>query len=303
MTRVVTWETGRSVLPRSVVAIGVFDGVHIGHQALLAATTADAEARSASSAAITFDRDPDQVVTPDRAAPQLLTLADKLEFISECGMDIVLVVPFTPEVASLTPTSFLDSIVAATVDVTAIHVGADFRFGAGAAGDIATLRSWARDRGIGVAGEKLVTVDGKPVTSTRIRALVAEGDVEQAARLLGRPHRVTGTVGKGFPTANITPVDYAALPASGVYAGRAVLPDRTVWLAAISVGAPPSFPEATDALEVHVIGYEGDLYGEVVTVEFLRRLRDQRPFSSAADLAAAIGADVQLAASIGGDQV
>ena len=305
MSRVVTWEPTSPSLPRSVVAIGVFDGVHLGHQALLAGTVADAAEMGAASVAITFDRDPDQVVTPEAAAPQLLTLADKLAFIGECGIDTVLVVPFTQSVAALSPAGFLDSVVATAIDVVSIHVGADFRFGAGAAGDVTTLETWATGRDVSVTGQQLVTVDGAPVTSTRIRALIGLGDVVEAAKLLGRPHRVTGTVVRGrdagralgFPTANVTPVPFAALPADGVYAGRALLPDGSVWSAAAAVGTPPTFPEARDYFEAHLIGFEGDLYGSTLTVEFLTRLRDLRAFAEPDELTEAISADVRAASA------
>ncbi len=306
MSRVVTWESGMPSLPRAVVAIGVFDGVHLGHQALLAETIADAGSRGAASAVITFDRDPDQVVTPDAAAPQLLTLDDKLAFISECGIDTILVVPFTESIAALSPSAFLDSVVSPSLDLVAIHVGEDFRFGAKASGDVNTLAAWASALGIDVVGERLVTEDGAPVTSTRIRGLVAEGNVEEAAVLLGRPHRVAGTVGQGrgagrelgFPTANLRPAAFAALPADGVYAGLAIQDRRDAWAAAISVGTPPTFPEARDYLEVHLIGFDGDLYGSGLAIEFLTRLRDQQRFNDPDELSAAIAEDVERAAEI-----
>jgi riboflavin kinase / FMN adenylyltransferase len=307
MSRVVTWEPDSPSLPRSVVAIGVFDGVHLGHQAILAETVAEAGAHSAASVAITFDRDPDQVVTPETAAPQLLTLDDKLAFIGDCGIDTVLVVPFTAAIAALSPTTFLDSVVAPAVDVASVRVGSDFRFGAKAGGDLNTLRTWAESRGIVVTGQKLLTVDDAPVTSTRIRGLVAAGDIVAAAGLLGRAHRVTGTVVRGrevgrqlgFPTANLSPVPFAALPGDGVYAGRALLRDGSAWPAAISVGTPPTFPEARDHLEVHLISFEGDLYDSTLTLEFLARLRDQRAFADVTELSDAIRADVARAADIG----
>ncbi len=179
-------------------------------------------------------------------------------------------------------------------------MGADFRFGAGAAGDVSTLRRWADAHGALVVAHELTLSDGIPVTSTRIRALIAQGDVEGAGRLLGRPHRVTGLVCEGrrqgrqlgFPTANLAPSEFAALPADGVYAGLAVLGDDTTWPAAISVGTPPSFPEAREYLEAHLIGFAGDLYDEHLSVEFLERLRDNRAFESLEALSEAIGADV-----------
>ena len=284
----------------AVIAIGVFDGVHVGHRELLRQTVADALALGVSSVAVTFDRDPDQVVSPETAAPQLLSLADKLRFIAETGVQNVLVIPFTPRVAEMAPEAFLDSVLLTALHPLAVHVGQDFRFGSRATGDAGTLERAGLARGFRLAGHELVTADGLPVTSTRIRRLVAEGDIEAAARLLGRPPRVSGTVRRGrgegaslgFATANVAPDPYAALPADGVYAGRALLASGEKWAAAVSVGTPPSFPEARDYLEAHLIDFGGDLYDLPITLEFLERLRDQTTFASVAALTAAIADDV-----------
>jgi len=301
--RVITWSQAMRSLGDAVIAIGVFDGVHVGHRALLCDTVADAHARGVASVAVTFDRDPDQVVAPETAAPQLLNLADKLLFIAETGVDNVLVIPFTSDVAEMAPEAFLDSVLLKALRPLAVHVGRDFRFGSRATGDAGTLERVGMTRGFQLVGHELITADGLPVTSTRIRRLVAEGDIAAASRLLGRQPRVSGTVRRGrgegaslgFATANVTPDPYAALPADGVYAGRALLIGGDVWTSAISVGTPPSFPEARDYLEAHLIGYDGDLYDQPITLEFFERLRDQMSFASLADLTAAIAADVDRA--------
>ncbi len=303
MNHVITWRPGMKPLGTMIVAIGVFDGVHLGHQALLRDAAKDAMRRDAHSVALTFDRDPDQVVTPDQAAAQLLTLEEKVRLIRECGISYVLVVPFTSTLAAMSAESFLDEVLAPSGELIGIHVGENFRFGARATGDLDTLYVWGVEHNVDVKPHSLLEVDGGPVTSTRIRALVADGDVTGAASLLGRPTRVTGTVHRGrgegaqlgFPTANVDPVPYAAIPANGVYAGRALLGDGRSYHAAIVVGRPPSFPAATDFLEVHLIGFEGDLYGAVISVEFCVRLRDQRSFESLDALVAAITADVARA--------
>jgi riboflavin kinase/FMN adenylyltransferase len=291
-----------------VVAIGVFDGVHLGHQALLAETVADAAARGVEAVAVTFDRDPDQVVAPETAAPQLLTLADKLAFISETGVDAILVIPFTHELAEKCPEEFLDSVLLVAVKPVAVHVGGDFRFGCRAEGDVATLQRIGVEHGLEVHPHDLVLVDGAPVTSSRTRALVARGDVVGAAALLGRATAVVGQVHRGrgegaslgFPTANVVPVDFAALPADGVYAGRAILEDGGLRAAAISVGTPPTFPEARDYLEAHLIGYGGDLYGQQLTLLFFEKLRDHEAYASVDVLKAAIAEDVAASLEIAG---
>ena len=308
MATVITWSPEMACFGAAVVAIGVFDGVHLGHQSLLRDTVADAAARGVSAVAITFDRDPDQIVAPDTAAPQLLTLADKLQFMCETGLDAVLVIPFTASLGEMSPEAFLDSVLMGAVRPVCVHVGRDFRFGARAAGDVATMLRLGLSRGFEVVAHELIASEGAAVTSTRIRAFVAAGDVVTAEELLTRPARVTGVVHRGrgegaalgFPTANVVPVTFAALPADGVYAGRAVLENGDVWACAISVGTAPSFPEARDYLEAHLIGFDGGLYDHPITLEFLQRLRDQRPFDSLHALTDAIARDVDTTREIAG---
>jgi len=306
--RIVTWTHDMLRLGAATVAIGVFDGVHIGHQALLRDTVADARAHGVRSVAITFDRDPDQVVSPQTAAPQLLTLRDKLECIRETGVDVILVVPFTTELAEMAPEAFVDSVLIAALRPVTVHVGRDFHFGVRATGDVGTLQRLGLTHSFEVHPHELVTFEGSPVTSTRIRALVAAGDVEAAGELLCRKATVSGIVKRGrgegvalgFPTANIEPMSFAALPADGVYAGRAILEDGVKWAAAISVGTPPMFPQARDYLEAHLIAFDGDLYEQSVTLEFWSKLRDLRTFSGVEELTAAIAADVESSLEIAG---
>ncbi|MDR3687141.1 MAG: riboflavin biosynthesis protein RibF [Coriobacteriia bacterium] len=305
---ITTWQPGTAPLGSAVVAIGVFDGVHLGHQALLRDTVADAKMHGVQSVAVTFDRDPDQIVSPDTAAPQLLTLSDKLAAISRTGIEAILVVPFTSALAEQAPESFLDSVLLAALTPVAVHVGSDFRFGTMATGDVSTLQRVGAARGFDVVPHDLVTDEGQAITSTRIRALVADGKIAEASRLLGGHPCVTGTVHRGrgegaslgFPTANVVPVEFAALPGSGVYAGRAALADGSGWAAAISVGTPPMFPDAKDYLEAHLVDYEGDLYDQPLTLEFWDRIRDQQAYPDLDALKAAIAADVDGALEIAG---
>lgn len=299
MTRILTWEPGMPSTGRAAVAIGVFDGVHLGHQALVRHTVDFGRALGVKAAVITFDRDPDQVVSPDTAAPQLLDIRDKLRFLAELGADIVLVVPFDAHLAALSPECFLRDVLLAAFEPVATVVGHDFRFGARAGGDVSTLERYGAQHSFTVIAHELVTIEDEPVTSTRVRASVALGDVSTAARLLGRPHRIRGHVvhGRGegaaigVPTANLRVDHGAALPGDGVYAGFAIVDDERV-PAAISIGVPPTFPEAHDTVEAHLIGRDLDLYGAEIVVGFERRLRDQQQFSSTQELAAAIRADI-----------
>ncbi len=301
---VIDWEQGRDGLGSAVAAVGVFDGVHVGHATLIADAVRRASELGVRSVVVTFDRDPDQVVTPEAAAPQLLTLDEKIGFIRELGADAVLVFPFCMRMAEMAPRRFLDDVFMSALDPVAVLVGRDFRFGVRASGTVDTLAEYGAESGFEVVPHELVVVGGEPVTSTRIRRLVSHGQVESAAVLLGRQHRLHGRVGRGrgegarllgVPTANVRPVRHAAVPGDGVYAG---------WLtaggvrrpAAISVGTAPSFPAARDYLEAHVLGFDGDLYNTDVMLEFSRRLRAQEAFSSMDELSSRIHADIEQVA-------
>lgn len=301
MSIVVTWSDEMTDLGPVAIAIGVFDGVHRGHRALLDSAVRSARLHKCRSVALTFDRDPDQVLHPEAAMPSLLTLEQRIETLSTTGVDIVLVVPFTPELAATSPVEFLDRVLNACCSAREIHVGHDFRFGAKAAGNLETLQLWGAQHGAEITGHDLLEVEDQPVTSTRIRRLVAHGEVDTATELLGARPRITGTVhhgrgegaALGFATANVTPVEHAALPGDGVYAGLAVLVDGTRWPAAISIGTPPTFPDARDYVEAHLIGFNGDIYESPITLEFIQHLRDLRAFDDLEDLTAAIGRDIE----------
>jgi len=297
---IIEWDRGNESLGRAVAAIGVFDGVHIGHRALLADTTSVAHATGSRAIAVTFDRDPEQVVSPDKNIPQLLTLEDKLELISAENVDAILVIPFCMRLAAMAPKRFLDDVLLQAFEPIALAVGHDFRFGTKASGNVETLESFGAEHGFEVRPHELVQVDGIPVTATRIRTLISQGEVEAATRLLGRPHRVSGTVvhGRGegssklgIPTANVTPWTHAALPADGVYAGTATV-GGTRYGAAISVGKPPMFPESVDYLEAHIIDFKGDIYGDELVLEFHERLRGQLVYRDEDELARSIRADI-----------
>lgn len=304
---VITHERGMHELGPAVIALGVFDGVHVGHQALVRDMIAVARERNSAACVLTFDRDPDQVVTPDHPQKQLITFEDKLTLLSDIGPDVILIVPFDEWLASLTPDDFCIDVLLDAAEPIACVVGYDFRFGTRASGDADTLRALGALHGFQVITHPLIHADGAPVTSTRIRSLVAEGDVAAAALLLGRPHRLHGEVarGKGLgvklgtPTANVEVSPEFALPADGVYAGWATVSEGR-FPAAISVGVPPTFPDATCALEAHLIGFAGELHGQRIMLEFVKRVRAQRAFASQDELASAIAADVaRIAALLG----
>jgi riboflavin kinase/FMN adenylyltransferase len=306
MSHVITFERDMQPLGNAVVAIGVFDGVHLGHQTLIRDAIDIAEARGVRSIVLTFDRDPDRVVMPDRAAPQLLELEDKVRLLSALDPDVVLVVPFDTALAAMAPEAFVSEVLAAAVTPIAVVVGHNFRFGTAASGDVDTLATLGLTHGFTVHGHELLEVDGQPVTSTRIRGELARGDVETAARLLGRRHYVTGRVvhgrgeghSLGVPTANVLTHSWSALPLDGVFAAFAHIGDKK-YPCAVSVGVPPSFPAAKDRVEAHLIDYSGvDLYGESLSIEFVTRLRAQHRFDDPKLLAAAIAEDICRARAV-----
>jgi riboflavin kinase / FMN adenylyltransferase len=285
------------------VTIGQYDGVHLGHRALIAELHRLAGEEGLRTAVVTFDRHPASVVRPE-SAPQLLTdLDQKLELLATTGADYVYVVAFDRERSREPAERFVDEVLVGCLNARAVAVGADFHFGHGRRGNVALLTELGAHHGFSVTGLGLVGPDGRPasdpVSSTAVRALLEAGSVEEAAGLLGRPHEVRGVVQRGdrrgrelgFPTANVAVPAEIQLPADGIYAGWLVrhgVPGVTGALlpAAISLGRRPTFYADQDAslLEVHVLDFDGDLYGEEVRVRFTHRLRGEQRFDAVGDL-------------------
>jgi riboflavin kinase/FMN adenylyltransferase len=306
-TTLISWDADAPSFGRCLVAIGAFDGVHLGHQQLILDLITRARTRETRAVVLTFDRDPELIVMPEQAAPQLMRLDDKLEALAALGADALLVVPFDRRIAALSPGRFGDDLLIRACEPGELAVGEGFRFGARAAGDVAELARLGAARGFGVHVQPLVIRHGRVVSSTRIRALLSDGAVADAAALLTRPHRVRGTVvhGRGegrsvlgIPTANLRTDPYTALPAEGVYAGVARVGERTL-PAAISVGLAPSFADAQELVEAHLIGYDGPpLYDTELAVDFYERLRSQERFTSTEGLSAAMRNDIAAAEKI-----
>ena len=291
--------------PGTAVTIGAYDGVHLGHRALLRDLCERALAAGLSSVVVTFDRHPAYVVRPESAPRQLTSLEQKLELLAECGVDRTLVVPFDDERANETAEDFVKEVLVDELSARLVVVGEDIHFGHGRKGNVALLRELGGRWGFEVVGVGLTDDGTEPVSSTRIRALLAAGDVEGAARLLGRPHEVRGPVVRGdgrggpelgFPTANLSVPDDIALPADGVYAGHYRRPDGSVHRAALNVGRRPTFYEPGTApvlVEAYLLHFDGDLYGEPARVSFAHRLRGEQRFDSVEDLVAQMRADVE----------
>ncbi len=285
------------------VTVGVFDGLHAGHRAVLGLLARRAEELGGlETAVVTFDPHPLAVVAPEHAPLLLTDIPHRLELLAEAGLDVAAVVPFGQETRLLTPAAFASVVLAGALRARLVAVGEDFRFGHHRLGNVASLSELGDAHGF--AAEILPLVGGQaPISSTRVRAMVAAGKVEAAAAALGRPHEVRGTVvagdGRGrtlgFPTANLALPPGLAVPADGVYAVRAGLPGAELRPGVANVGTRPTFGGEERKVEVHLLEGSGDLYGATLRVAFVARLRDERRFDGPGDLAAQIEADAAAA--------
>jgi len=279
---------------RVCCVIGAFDGLHLGHRDLVSACIADARERGVPAVLVTFDPDPSRMLRSADPEAELLGLEDRISLAQALGLDAIFVLTFDRSLATMDPDSFVRRRLFAAFRPVSVHVGANFRFGARGAGSAFTLFELGGHLGFEVSIHELLEEAGERVSSTRVRGLLADGDVTGAAALLGRCHFVRGSVehgrgegtGFGFPTANVTCGPLACLPKEGVYACYATRGGRA-WPAAVNVGEPPSFRSGeTDGgfLEANLVGFDGDLYGDDLSVIFVERLRDSRTFSSLDEL-------------------
>jgi riboflavin kinase/FMN adenylyltransferase len=293
------------------VTIGAFDGVHLGHQAVLRLVRDLATVRDLSATVLTFDRHPAEIVRPDSAPKLLTTLEQKLELLDAIGtVDECLVLRFDADRSKEPAEQFVEELLASVLRARVVVVGADFHFGYRRHGDVPLLQRMGAELGFETIGLGLVASpdgmaardDAAPYSSTRVRALLAAGDVRGAAEILGRPHEVWGPVehgdGRGrdlgVPTANVSVPDRICLPADGVYAGTLITDDGVERPAALSLGRRPTFyaEHGLLLLEAHVLDFEGDLYGRQVRVRFRESLRAQERFDTVDDLVAQMRRDV-----------
>ncbi len=287
----------------AVVTVGSFDGVHRGHQAVLKEIVRRARARGLASLLVTFEPHPLEVVNP-AAAPRLLTLPDeKREILAQTALDRVAVVPFTQALSQLAPEEFVRRILRAEYGMQELVLGYDHGFGRGRSGDAEVVRRVGRQDGFAVDVVDAVREDGQPISSTLIRTALAHGDLASAERWLGRPYRLLGRVehgaGRGrtigIPTINLAPPDpRKLLPPDGVYAVWVGWRGRR-WGGMMNQGPRPTFGVAARGLEIHLFDFAGELYGETVRVEWVRRLRDVRAFPSRDALVEQLGRDRQAA--------
>ncbi|NUN12413.1 MAG: bifunctional riboflavin kinase/FAD synthetase [Myxococcales bacterium] len=282
----------------TAVTFGNFDGVHLGHQRVLSQLLDVANQHNVIPALVTFDPHPLTVIAPERVPRSLLILEERLSFLRHYGAQIVVVLPFDQQLAQCSAEEFVKSILVDGLGARVVLLGPDARFGAGRRGDASLLNTLGASYGFINVGIASLELYGETISSSRIRRLVSAGEVEHAARLLGRPHRVPGKVVEGdkrgrmigFPTANVAPPPQVLIPAHGVYAGMLEF-DGQRHLCAVNVGVRPTFEDHRATIEAHVLDFSKDLYGSNVVVEFIYRIRGERKFSSVEALVAQIAND------------
>ena len=296
---------------RSVITIGAYDGVHVGHQAVIEQVRRQANEIGAKSVVVTFDRHPASVVRPE-SAPRLLTTADqKMELLAATGIDALAVVPFDEQQAAETPESFVQRVLVDCLNTKVIVVGEDFHFGQHREGNVELLRKLGLEHDFEVEPIELLPREDdidEPVSSTAIRRALAGGDISRANTMLGRPFEVRGAVvmgdqrGRllGFPTANVEVLKGFCLPADGVYAGWYERPSGDIYACAINLGRRPTFYEHADSslLEAHLLDFDGDLYGEDAKVRFAHFLRSERKFDGVESIITQLTQDVGHAREI-----
>ena len=292
-----------------VVTIGVFDGIHRGHQSIIADAVSMAAERGLPSALITFVPHPSEVVRPGSHPPVLTSIVRRAELVAGLGVDVFCALPFTLEFSRLAPDEFVHHALVDRLHASAVVVGENFRFGHKAAGDVALLGELGRRFGFTAHPTALLHEGDTPLSATYVRKCVTAGDVRTAAHVLGRPHRVDGVVERGdqrgrelgYPTANLRADAWAAVPADGVYAGRVVrldewgrtIPGGELGVAAISVGTNPTFEVRQRRIEAFVLDFSGDLYGATIGIEFVQRLRGMVKYEGVEALVEQMDHDVE----------
>ena len=293
---------------RCVATIGVFDGVHRGHQSIIAKAVKLAADLGVPSALLTFVPHPSEVVRPGSHPPVLTSIVRRAELVEALGVDVFVALPFTLEMSRMPPDAFVHDALVERLHAAAVIVGENFRFGHKAAGDVALLQRLGKAFGYSAEGVALLQDGEQPLSATYVRSCVQAGDVVTAAQVLGRPHRVDGVVERGdqrgrllgYPTANLRTEAYTAVPADGVYAGRVVRLDewgRTVagpplGTAAISIGTNPTFEVRQRRVEAYLLDFDADLYGQALGLEFVRRLRGMEKFDDVEALVRQMDTDV-----------
>ncbi|MGZ4962734.1 MAG: bifunctional riboflavin kinase/FAD synthetase [Limisphaerales bacterium] len=285
------------------VAIGVFDGVHLGHQQVIRQTIADAVGNQALSVVVTFDRHPNAVVAPERAPQLIYPLAKKLSVIESLGVNATYLIEFTKEFSTISAEQFVRDLVRNFKNIQSICVGSNFTFGHKRGGNVELLRTLGKELNFQVHGLASVALDGQPVSSTRVREVIRTGNLDFANQMLGRPYSLCGRIVKGdgigrkigFATANMD-VAGLVLPPTGVYAALAEVAENN-HRAAVNIGYRPTLNSPTPKLQVeaHLLDFSGDIYGETMELTFVKKIRDEQKFSSTTALHDQITKDIEAA--------
>jgi len=289
------------------LAIGVFDGVHLGHQQIIRQTISDAHQHNAVSLVLTFDRHPNAIVAPDKLPPLIYSLTQKSRAIESLGAEVLLVIPFDKKFSEQTGEEFIRQLARDMGKIHSICVGADFVFGRKRSGNVALLKKLGDEIGFHVHGLAAVSLDGQVVSSTRIRDAIRAGNLDDASQMLGRPYAISGRVTEGdhigrqlgFPTANLDTTGLI-LPPNGVYAGVTTV-KRKHFRVALNIGMRPSIASAVPQLRVegHLLDFTGELYGTELEIEIGEKLRDEKKFASSAELSRQISQDVAAVRNMG----
>jgi len=289
----------------AAIAVGNFDGVHLGHAAIVGRLVELAGRLGVPTGVLTFDPHPARILRPESAPIPLTTPGRRAELLAALGVDEVLVQPVDADFVALQAEAFYGDVLRGRLQAAGLVEGGDFQFGAGRRGDVALLSRLCAADGIPLEIVEPVARDGESVSSSRLRSLVAAGRIREAASMLTADYRIRGTVIEGarrgrtigFPTANLAGIA-TLLPADGVYAARALIAGQNPLPAAVHIGPNVSFGETATSVEVHIIGWSGNLYGSALDVDFLDRLRETRRFASVDEVKAQLTLDVALASSI-----
>jgi len=293
---------GLGSVPNPVIAIGNFDGVHIGHQKIIETVTTRARAIGGTSILMTFDPHPLSILRPAGRPPLIMPMSEKIRALSTLGLEILLIIRFTREFAAVRAEEFVEDLLGRKLSAREVYVGSNFHFGRGGVGDFDLLRAEGARHGITVERVPVVLFDSQPVSSTRIRENIERGSVERAAAMLGREYAIKGLVvhgrgrgtGLGFSTANLS-TDSELIPVEGVYVTRAEVAGETHPSVA-NIGVRPTFGENERVIETHLLDYTGpEIYGQTMRLAFCAHLRDEHRFDSSEELKAQIAKDIASA--------
>jgi len=285
----------------SVITLGNFDGLHLGHQELIKLIIQRAKETASLSMVVTFRPHPLKILAPEKCPPLISIYEEKILLLEKLGIDVLVKIPFTLDFSAMEPRDFVKNVLCNLLGAKEIFVGCNYRFGKGRKGDIRMLRELGKEFGFVVREIEQVSLNGEVISSTRIRELIKNGEIEYAAKLLGRPYALCGIVikgdgrgkGLGFPTANIAS-RHSLIPSNGVYAVRLFVRDKH-YNGVVNIGIRPTFDAKSPAIETHIFDFDEDIYGEEITVYFIRKIREEKKFQDAEALIKQIMSDIETA--------